>query len=74
MKVHFSPETEARLRDFAARKGIDAGQVVEKAVSNMLQQQACFVEGVRRGIASADRGDLIEHEEVVSRINRLFQS
>jgi predicted transcriptional regulator len=74
MEVHFSPNTEARLKEFAARKGKDAAQVVEETVSNMLQRQARFVEGVERGIASADRGDLVDHEEVVSRIERLFRS
>jgi predicted transcriptional regulator len=39
----------------------------------MLQRQARFVQGVERGIAAAERGDLIDHEEVVSRIGRLFQ-
>jgi len=73
MEVHFSPDTEAQLREFAARIGNDAAQVVEETVSNMLQRQARFVEGVERGIASADRGDLMDHEEVVSRIDRLFQ-
>lgn len=74
MEVHFAPDTEAQLKEFAARKGKDAAQVVEETVSNMLARQARFVEGVKRGIASADRGDLIDHEEVVNRINRLIQS
>jgi predicted transcriptional regulator len=74
MEVHFSPHTEAKLKEFAARKGKDAAQVVEEAVSNMLQRQARFVEGVERGIASADRDDLVDHEEVVSRIKRLFRT
>jgi len=73
MEVNFTPHTEAQLKEFAARKGKDAAQVVEETVSNMLERQARFVEGVKRGIASADRGDLVEHEEVVSRIDRLFQ-
>lgn len=73
MEVHFSPDTEVQLKELAARKGKDAAQVVEETVSNMLERQARFVEGVRRGIASADRGELIEHEEVVRRIDRLFQ-
>ena len=47
---------------------------MEETVSHMLERQARFVEGVKRGIASADRGDLIEHEEVVRRIDRLFKS
>jgi predicted transcriptional regulator len=74
MEVHFSPHTEAQLKAFAASKGKDAAQVVEETVSNMLQRQARFVEGVERGIAAADRGDLVDHEEVVSRIERLFRS
>ena len=74
MEVNFTPHTEAQLKEFAARKGKDAAQVVEETVSNMLERQADFVEGVKRGIASADRGDLIDHEEVVSRIDRLFES
>ena len=74
MEIHFTPDTEAQLKQFAARKGKDAAQVVEETVSNMLQRQARFIEGVKRGIESADRGDLIDHEDVVSRIDRLNQS
>ena len=74
MEIHFTPHTEAQLKEFAARKGKDAAQVVEETVSNMLQRQARFIEGVKRGIESADRGDLIDHEDVVSRIDRLNQS
>jgi hypothetical protein len=39
----------------------------------MLEPQAQFIDGVNRGIAAADRGDLIDHEEVVNRIDRLLQ-
>jgi predicted transcriptional regulator len=31
------------------------------------------VEGVKRAITSADRGDLIDHEEVASCIDRLCE-
>lgn len=73
MEVHFTPDTEARLRAFAARKGKDAAQVVQETVSTMLQRQASFIAGVELGIESADRGDLIDHELVVDRIERLLQ-
>ncbi len=74
MEVHFTTATEAQLKQFAASKGKDAAQVVQETVSNMLERQARFVEGVERGIASADRGDLLGHHEVIDRIDRLFQS
>jgi predicted transcriptional regulator len=74
MEVHFTTATEAQLKQFAASKGKDAAQVVQETVSNMLERQARFVEGVERGIASADCGDLLGHDEVIDRIDRLFQS
>lgn len=74
MEVHFNPDTEAQLKQFAARQGKDAAQVVEETVSHMLERQARFIQGVERGIAAADRGDMIEHDEVVNRIDRLFRS
>jgi predicted transcriptional regulator len=69
-EVHFTPDTEAQPRQLATRKAKDAAQVVEETVNNMLKQQARFIEGVERGIASADRGDLIDHDEVVDRVER----
>jgi predicted transcriptional regulator len=74
MEIHLAPNTEEQLKQLAARKGKDAAQVVEEAVSNMLERQARFIEGVERGTASANRGDLVDHDEVVNRIDRLFQS
>jgi predicted transcriptional regulator len=74
MEVHFAPDTEAQLKQFAASKGKDAAQVVEETVARMLERQAQFIEGVNQGIAAADRGDLIDHDEVVNRIDRLFHS
>jgi predicted transcriptional regulator len=47
---------------------------VKEAVNRMLENQARFIAGVQKGIAAADRGELIEHDEVKNRINRLFQS
>jgi predicted transcriptional regulator len=74
MEIHLAPNTEEQLKQLAARQGKDAAQVVEEAVSNMLERQGRFIEGVERGIASANRGDLVDHDEVVNRIDRLFQS
>jgi hypothetical protein len=40
----------------------------------MLERQGRFVEEVKRDIDAADRGDLIDDDVVVVRIDRLFQS
>jgi predicted transcriptional regulator len=73
MEIHLPPDTEAQLKQLAARKGKDAAQVVEETVSDMLERQARFIEGVERGIAAAARGDFIEEEEMDARLERMFQ-
>jgi predicted transcriptional regulator len=74
MEVHFSPDKEARLRDFATRTGKDAAQLVEEAVDRMLEYDARFLEAVKEGRAAARRGDMLEHEEVVERVEKLLRS
>ncbi len=73
MEVHFSPEIETRLQQVALANGKDAEQLVTDTVARMLERQARFVAGVEKGIAAADRGELIDHGDVVKRINRLFE-
>jgi predicted transcriptional regulator len=42
--------------------------------ARMLDNQASFITGVQRGIAQADRGEFVEHKDVLNRIDRLFRS
>ncbi len=74
MEVHFSADKEARLRQFATRKGKGAEQVVEEAVDRMLEYEARFVGAVEEGRASARRGELLDHEVVVERIEKILRS
>jgi predicted transcriptional regulator len=74
MEVHFSPDKEARLRQFATRTGKDAAQVVEEAVDRMLEYDARFIEAIDERRAAALSGNLLEHDEVVERIEQMFRS
>jgi predicted transcriptional regulator len=74
MEVHFSPEKEARIHQFATRTGKDTAQVVEEAVDRMLEYEARFIDAVEEGRAAARRGELLEHDEVVERIEQMFRS
>jgi predicted transcriptional regulator len=74
MEVHFSPDVETRLQQVASANGKDAEQLVKDTVNRMLENQARFIAGVQRGIEQAGRGELVEHSEVRSRIDRLFHS
>lgn len=74
MEVHFSPETETRLREAATQQGKDASQLVEEAVTRLLSYEADFIRAVREGRDAAARGDLIDHDEVVRRIEQTLRS
>jgi len=74
MEVHFSPEKEARLRQYAARTGKEASHVVEEAVDRMLEYESQFVDAVEKGRAAARDGRLLEHDEVVERIEKILRS
>jgi len=74
MYVQLSPEKEARLQEFATRTGREASQLVVEAVDRMLEYDARFIETVEEGRAAARRGELLEHDDVVARIEGMFQS
>lgn len=74
MEVHFSPDKEARLQQLAIRTGKDTAQVVAEAVDRMLEYDRRFVEAVEEGRAAARRGDLVEHDAVVARIEQILHS
>jgi predicted transcriptional regulator len=73
MEVPLSPDKEARLQHFANRIGRETAQLVEEAVDRMLEYDARFIDAVEEGRGAARRGELVEHDEVVERIERMFQ-
>ena len=73
MEIHLTPEKEALLRQVAARTGQDAAQVVQEAVDRLLDHDTWFVREVEKGQMQAVKGDFIEHDEVVARIERRLQ-
>ena len=57
-------------------QGVRSAPPASPAAPGMLGMkppQAQFMGGVNRGIAAADRGDLIDHADVVERIDRLLR-
>ncbi len=73
MEVHFTAEQEALLSQLAAHAGLDTERLVKDAVLRLVEEDARFRAAVRRGVEQANRGELLEHDEVVARIERLLQ-
>jgi predicted transcriptional regulator len=74
MEIHFTPEQEALLSAIAAHAGTDTEHLVKDAALRLVEEDAKFRAAVQRGIEQADRGELIDHDEVVARIERRLQS
>jgi predicted transcriptional regulator len=74
MEVHFTPEQEAQLSQIAINTGIDAERLVKDAALRLIQEDARFRAAVREGVAQADRGELIEEEEMNARLEQMLRS
>ena len=74
MQLDFTPEELQRLSQIAAHAGTDPEHLVKDAALRLVEEDEKFRAAVRKGIAQADRGELIDYEEVVARIERRLQS
>ena len=62
---HTSPEVKARLDRLAQETRRSKSFLTNEAVGRYLAEEEDFIADVRAGLAEADRGELIDHEEVV---------
>jgi len=54
------------LVQIAAQRGLNADELAQQVLSRYLEGDAHFIEAVNLGLAAAERGDFVEHEEVGS--------
>lgn len=73
MEVHFTPEQETRLAELATKAGTAPERLVTNVVARYLDEEARYLAAVEEGIAAAERGDLIEEEEMDARIEAMFR-
>ncbi len=74
MEIHFTPEQEAQLSEIASNAGTDTEHLLKDVVLRLLQEDTGFCEGVQRGIAAAERGEFVEHEEVWANVEKILQA
>jgi predicted transcriptional regulator len=66
MEMHFTADSEmdAWLLRTAARQGCNPEAVVREIPKERMNYDVMFARKVEKGIAAADRGELISHEEI----------
>lgn len=73
MELHFTPEQEAHLARIAEQAGTDAEHLIKDAALRLMQEDVSFCAAVREGVAAADRGELIEHDEVWANVKNILK-
>jgi predicted transcriptional regulator len=68
MELHLKPELEARIVRIAGETGRDSGDVIEQLLESYFDHDDWFRREVQKGIDQAERGELLEHEELVRRV------
>ena len=74
MEVQFTPEQETRLAQIANYHGTDAAQLVRDAALSLLEENERFCAAVGEGVAAADRGEFVEHEQVWANVEKILRS
>jgi predicted transcriptional regulator len=72
MEVKLSPELQAKLDTIAAQQGRDSASLVREAVERLVGYDEWFIHQVVEGLAQIDRGELLEHDEVAARMEKLI--
>jgi RHH-type rel operon transcriptional repressor/antitoxin RelB len=73
MDVNLSPDLQARLSRLAAERGSDTAALVQEAVERFVDYDESFLQEVRSGLAAADRGELIDHEDIGKLIDSRYR-
>jgi predicted transcriptional regulator len=72
MDVHLAPELETKLSQMAANQRRPAEALVAEAVERFVDHEEWFLKEVDKGLAAADRGEYVDHDEVRRGIDRRF--
>ena len=72
MNLDVPPEFEAKLDRLAAAAGRQPDQLALDLLATSVGHDDWFREAVEKGRESARTGDLLDHDDVVSRINQRY--
>ncbi len=72
MEINLPPDLDAKVSRLAAEQGRDTVSIVREAVERFVNYDAWFVREVDRGLAGADRGELVDDEEIRKLIDRRY--
>ena len=72
MELNLSPDLETKLARVAAERGSDAESLAREAIERLVDYDAWFTREVEKGLAQIERGEVLTHQEVGARVERLL--
>jgi predicted transcriptional regulator len=72
MEIKLSPDLQAKLDRIASQQGRDSESLVHEAVERLADYDDWFIRQVEKGLAQIDRGEVVKHEEVATRMENLI--
>jgi predicted transcriptional regulator len=72
MDVPLNPELQAKLRKLAEQQGRASTALIVEAVERMVNYDEWFLREVDKGLAAADRGELVDHSDVRKMIDERY--
>jgi len=72
MDVPLNPDLQAKLRRLAEQQGRASAALIVEAVERMVNYDEWFLREVDKGLAAADRGELVDHSEVRKMIDQRY--
>ena len=72
MDIHLNPDLQAKLAKLAAQRGREPEILVQEAIERLVDYDGWFVAEVEKGLAQIERGEVITHEEVGARLDKLL--
>jgi len=73
MEVHVTTELEAKLTRTAVQQGRSPDDLVREVLTRYFEEEARFIEAVKRGEEAFERGEYLTHEQVGQRLERFLQ-
>jgi predicted transcriptional regulator len=74
MEVHVTGELEAKIAHSAATQGCNPDQLALDVLARHFEEEARFVEAVKRGEGAFERSEYVTHEQVGRRLQRFLQT
>jgi predicted transcriptional regulator len=72
MAVPLDPDLQANLSRLAKQQGRASEALVVEAVERMVNYDEWFLREVDKGLAAADRGELVDHADVRKMIDERY--